>query len=444
MTSKTPISLTAFALASLASTAAAQTAPPQPLAPPTAPSPLLDAGAESEDGNDTGVVLNASFFSRYELRENYTQVGLPGGRIGEGDGVAYRARVSLASKPVDIGNSRYVSVSFTPQAVGFWGEISGGLSDPELAVHEAKLRVGWQDSWVDVGRFEMIYGEHLVIGNVDWNENGRAFDGARLHVGMDNGAYIDAFATQIAEGTRVGATEPFGSGDTYFTGVYAGAGPALADNLELDAYGLVLIDPEVTEGPMEMLDGDSAAEVTVGSRVKYKLGRVALRAEGGVQFGERITTDTTLFAWQLDADATVKVSDAVKATLGGQWATGDDPETMDRFEGWNQLFPTAHKFLGLADVIGGRTNASSVYAKARWTPVPELVFAGDQHVFFRPERADGVDAFTGVETDLWGLWKIGKGVGLRSQYSLFVADENGPLGVNQAVHYVEIQLRLDM
>ena len=26
----------------------------------------------------------------------------------------------------------------------------------------------------------------------------------------------------------------------------------------------------------------------------------------------------------------------------------------------------------------------------------------------------------------------------------FVADENGPLGVNQAVHYVEVQLRLDM
>lgn len=148
-------------------------------------------------------------------------------------------------------------------------------------------------------------------------------------------------------------------------------------------------------------------------------------------------------AFQVDADATVAVADGVKVAVGGQYASGDDPDTIDTFEGWNQLFPTAHKFLGLADVIGGRSNVASAIAKGRWAISPSVSVAADQHVFFRPQTAAGVDAYTGVETDIWGLWKLGRGLGLRAQYSLFVGNESGPAGSSELVHYVETQLRLD-
>ncbi len=405
-----------------------------------------NANAQDADNDSPQLTLGGSFFTRYEVRENFSDVGLAGRRLGEGDGAVYRARLNLRSTDIDVGNGLTASVLFAPQAAGYWGDVSGGLTDLGLGTHEAKLRIGWGDSWLDVGRFEMIYGEHLIIGNVDWNEFGRSFDGARLRMAVgEPGSYIDVFATQVAEGGLIGATEPFGSGDTYFLGIYAGIGPTVAPNLVLDVYSLFLIDPRVTEtvGPAGPMDGDAAAELTLGTRALYTLDPVVFRIETGLQLGERVATDQDMVAWHVDADVTATVAEGVKAIVGGQYASGDDPDTADTFEGWNQLFPTAHKFLGLTDVIGGRTNIASVFVKGRWKALPRLSFAADQHVFFRPQTPDGIDAYTAVETDIWGLYRLGRGLGLRAQYSLLVGNEDGPLLSNSSVHYVEVQLRLD-
>ena len=37
--------------------------------------------------------------------------------------------------------------------------------------------------------------------------------------------------------------------------------------------------------------------------------------------------------------------------MEGLYASGNDPTTRGKNEGWDELFPTAHKFLGLSDVF---------------------------------------------------------------------------------------------
>jgi hypothetical protein len=408
------------AIGGFATTARAQPAEPAPeIAQPAEPAPV-------------GLVPTASFMTRYELRENYADLGASG-RIAEGDGVAYRARFGLRTTAIQVEQGREVLLHFEPQASGFWADASSTLSDAALGVHTAKLRLQGAGYWFDAGRFEMAYGDHLVIGNVGWHETGRTFDGLRLHRRLGGeGAWLDAFVTQVGEG-RPDAANPPGAGDTYFAGVYVGLGPLVGKG-DLDVYLLGLIWPKSHSDP----DPQLAEEVTVGARAVQPFGKADLRAEAGLQVGKR-PGDVSAFALQGEIEVGYAVADGTRFALGGYYATGDDPNS-DTDEAWNQLFPTAHKFLGFADLMGGRQNVMGGMLRAKHAAGKKVVAAADAHLFLRPQTPEDVDAYTGAELDLWSLYLLGKGLGLKGSYSLFVPNESGPFGSDMLAHYVEVQL----
>jgi len=379
-----------------------------------------------------GLIPTASFMTRYELRENYADLGASG-RIAEGDGTAYRARFGLRTTPVDLTPGQQLVLFFEPQASGFWADESSTLADANLGAHTAKLRVQGGTYWFDAGRFEMAYGDHLVIGNVGWHETGRTFDGLRLHhtVGAE-GAWVDAFVTQVAEG-RPDSVNPPGAGDTYFAGVYVGLGP-LVGRGDLDIYLLGLLWPKDHADP----DPQVAEEITVGSRAVQHFGKADLRLEAGLQLGKR-PGDVSVFALQGEAEVGYAVAAGTRLAVGGFYATGDDP-TTETDESWDQLYPTAHKFLGFADLMGGRRNVMGGMLRAKHAAGKKVVAAADALLFLRPQTPDGVDAYTGAELDLWTLYKLGKGLGLKGSYCLFAPNESGPFATDMLAHYVEVQL----
>lgn len=381
------------------------------------------------------LVLTASFWTRYELRENYNTIAAPPRANGsaELDAMFYRTRLGLGIAPMDVGKGRKVSLLFEPQASGIWGP-SGVLADAAIGLHQGKLRIAGESDWLDLGRFEMAYGEHLVIGTVGWHQTARTFDGARAHFSLGGGAWLDAFATMIEEGNVLGEVDPVTAGDEYFTGAYAGFGPKIGPDTDLDAYLLTRIVPKTTT------DGTTTAEITIGSRFKKKIESLILRVEAGVQLGNR-TPDVSVFAFQIDGDVTIKANDQLTLAAGGFLASGDDDPSDDEDKAWNQLYPTAHKFLGLMDIMGGRSNILGGVAKVRFAQSADLMLAGDLQLFLRPETPDGVDSYAGTEVDAWAAYKLGKGLGLRGQYSIFLPNETGPLGgEGDPVHYVEVQL----
>lgn len=370
----------------------------------------------------------------------------------------YRARFGLTTAPMNVGGGIESLLQFTPQASGWLGE-TDTIVDYDLGLYEGYLRV--QDSagrvQFDIGRFRMDYGDALVIGDLGWHQTGRAFEGMRARWALGTG-WIDTFFTQVDEGRPL--SDAFGAGDRYFYGAYAGLGPLVMEGLALDVYGLGRSSPTTvavvssanpaTQAPTVK----SATELTLGARAKQKVEAFDYRIEAGLQLGSRPAAAATsvpagaeppeldavtALAYQVDAEVGVSVA-GLRAGVGALVASGDDPAT-DENEGYDQLYPTAHKFLGLSDIFGARTNVFSLNGSLAYKVKNSLTLLAQPHVFWTMQTpAPGVEDYTGTELDLHAIYLLGQGLVLRGMYGLFLSSSDGPYRDAGPAHYLEVEL----
>lgn len=454
----TPAPVPAAAPAVTPAAAPAPTPAAEPAAPPPAePTPAVPAPAPvelpasaPEPVADAGIGLKpiVSMMTRFETRHHYDQVNRNGGRWRNGDRTAYRARFGLQTTPISIGGDSKVVATVVPQSSGFI-DTSGGVVDPGFNMHEGYIKLTNGDTRLDVGRFEMIYGDHLVIGNLGWHQTARSFDAVRLHAAPgDSGAWVDVFVAQVREGMSFaapmapapGITAGFG-GDEYFMGIYADLGKLMSESMNFDTYLLAQLQPTYTiAGDTEMERG---SRYTLGVRVKNAAGDLDYRIEAGAQLGaEAVMTGADSIdrqAFQADAEVGYKFG---KARIGveGFFASGDDASTTDVDEGWNELYPTTHKWLGLSDVMGVRTNVLGAAGHFAMGLSPEWKLALDCHAFSRPHGStDDEGGYAGTEVDGGLIYAFGKGSKARAMYAVFApgdfyADDPDP------VHYLEVEL----
>jgi hypothetical protein len=375
-------------------------------------------------------------------------------------------------KPIDVGDGVEVSAAFVPQAAYTWGENTGAtptVSDhPAVQIYEGYASVGTKRYRFDAGRFAMNYGDALVIGDLGWNEAARSFNGARLRVSpTDKPAFVDGFVTLINEGRAV--TKKPVSGDNYFWGVYAGLGPLFMEKFDWDLYWLnfstarashVTLTGMGTPPPTVVGDQDAAWEATLGTRVKGSVALFDYRLEGGYQFGNRSVTptfarpepaDLDRSAYQIDAEIGVSPVKSVRVGLEGLIASGDDLETTDKDEGYNDLYPTGHKWLGLMDVFPTRKNVMSAVLHLKVQAAEAWTLLADAHYFSQPEAgADEKDGSIGAEIDTQVAYAIGGGATLRGLYGVFLPTESywEPKSTSADVagnplHYFELQFGID-
>ncbi|MDD9943058.1 MAG: alginate export family protein, partial [Myxococcales bacterium] len=413
---------------------------------PSAPGPE----AEPEPPAPPPRSITGMFFTRYELRDGYARLGktTPFQRLYDTDGVAYRARLGLKTAAIDLGDGWSSYVYFEPQGSGLI-DTSGSLADPNMGMHQGALTLVAPAYSLQVGRFEMAYGEHLIIGSVPWHQTGRAFDGARLHIAPDKeGPWGDLFITLIDEGADGLTNRAIGAADHYFAGTYLGLGPALGD-LDLDAYLLsrFWLGGTVEQEMMTSTTVDPAAEMTLGSRLKGAAGVVDYRAEAGVQFGARkpnaSADPTDVFAFQVDGELGVKPVDALRLAAHGWYASGDDPTDDDGTNNaWAQLYPTAHKFMGLSDVMGARSNLAGGALIINYAPAPSVKLTLDAQAFVRPEVAPGeVDnGYAATEVDTGLVYAIGPGLIARAMYAILLPNED-VMGDSEPAHFLEVEVK---
>jgi len=436
---------------------------PEPESPePAGPTPTQDAPFPRVGG---------SLWSRYEARSNYAEHGLTHPRLHrEGDYVVSRARLSVTTQPVTAKDGTRVSARFVPQAAYTWGENSGPaptVSDhPTLDLYEgfARLESAW--TRVDAGRFSMNYGDALVIGDLDWNESARAFNGVRVRAALDGqSTFVDLFATVISEGRAV--TEQALAGDAYFWGAYAGLGPLLDPQLQLDAYFLgrstlrnrsITVTDPADPDVVAVGTRRTAHELTLGARAKGAVGMADYRIESGIQFGQfpvepnydDLTPEAQAQrAYQADAEFGLTPIEDLRVSLEGLVASGDDLETSNRHEGYDELFPTGHKFLGLMDVVGPRTNVVSAVMHVSYSPMVGLKLSVDTHYFSRPRAdASGAKGHMGTEMDTNLSYAFGNGASARGMYGVFIPEKSffltktnvSPGYAGRTIRYFELQL----
>lgn len=395
------------------------------------------AGAESGADAEFPIQIGGDFFTRFETRRNYAS---PGVTISAEDYFRYRAKMILKTAHLEVAKGFTLQAVMAPQTGGFLGVGGDDLVDAVLGLHEGYVALAAPGFRFDFGRFEMSYGDELVIGTVAWHHLGRAFDGLRAHAEFgDKGPWLDVFVTMLIEGftstPQVG--EDFGAGDSYFLGAYAGLGPLLGEGFDLDLYLFARLAPETTEAGATIKE---TTEMTFGARHKGLVADKLLdyRVEAGVQVGRRGGVDALGFHGNAEIGLGFLENRAFRVAVEGLFASGDDGGTADKDEGWFQLFPTAHKWLGYSDFIGPRTNIAGAVLHVAYAPIPVLKIMLDGHMFFRPEKGKTEDGYQGTEIDLGILWKPGKIFGLRCGYALFLPDSDVS---DDLLHFAELELR---
>ncbi len=456
----------------------------------------LEAAQAAAPTTPTGPTLRplAYLLTRFEHREGYDALasgrapataGCFGGTgmapaLADSDCVRYRTRVGLEVTGITLASDVTAVIRFLPQVSGFWAmggfglggpgalgtSSSGGTVDALLGLHEGSLALQLGTAArAEVGRFEMAYGEHVVIGSLDWHPNGRAFDGARVRITPTPGSYwIDAFWTLVNEGHAIPLTgspapAPLGQSDQSFYGIYAGLGPLLdpRPTTALDVYALFLQTNNRLDVPA-MAEREWSLRATLGSRFRHRMDAIDLRAEGAFQTGrEGATRDamtsqfgrarTVVAGFFLGEVGLNVLEDHLRISLEGNFASGDVSSSADVVEGYQHLFPTAHAFLGFTDVMGPRSNVGSGALHLIAKPVDQLSINLDWHVFVVPERASMITSnYAGQEGNLNVVWTPWAGFRGRAMYGVFLPETAffRPMGApnfdTRPVHYLEVEL----
>jgi hypothetical protein len=201
-----------------------------------------------------------------------------------------------------------------------------------------------------IGRQELLYGDQRLVSPLDWANTRRSFQGVRANYKVNDWA-VDGFYVNPLNRTPANAKSLDEANlDIDFFGVYGTNADTAVGTV--DAYYLGLVN--------DILDFDYH---TVGSRVSGKSeGGTLYNFEGGVQFGSNSPGygkhDAGFFTAGLGRQLSL-------ATTAGEWkptvwlwydwaSGGDEIPAARGDDGFDDLFPLAHKYLGFMDLFGRR------------------------------------------------------------------------------------------
>jgi alginate export protein len=216
------------------------------------------------------------------------------------------------------------------------------------------------------GRQELVFGDQRLIGNADWLNTGRTFDGIRTTWRRDR-LSLDGFAVYTVKVVpdRINRLDP---GSILF-GSYAVI-PKLIPRFAIDGYFIGRRSPQqITEsgGTATLHSG------TAGARWNSKPFRgVETGGEMAGQFGS--IGDTPLRAWAGHWEVACTLAGArYRPRFASEYnfASGDRNKTDGRRQTFDQLFATGHDKYGLSDQVGWRNihhirEGVQLYPSTRW------------------------------------------------------------------------------
>lgn len=294
---------------------------------------------------DSSLALGGQYFVRGEWRDS---ADFDAARGDHALGLDHRARVTVRAAAKD-----RVGVLLDFQDVRAWGSEPSTIGTvPTTSVHQAFVDVK-ATSWLDlrVGRQELSYGEDRLIGNLDWAQAARAFNGVFARLTASKSVTLDAFGMLLkppAWLTRDGTTERFHQSGSYFTGLYLRARLGAGG---FDAYALGLLEDPSTSATGMRRDNN---RLTLGGRGFLSLGSLALIGEGAFQTGKVGQANDLLLAGAFAGRATYTLklwgAPYVLAEFSGASGDGTPGDGVDNT--FHQLFPTGHIHLGFIDYVG--------------------------------------------------------------------------------------------
>jgi hypothetical protein len=363
--------------------------------------------------------------------------------------IEHRARLKASHQTDKIG------FGLSIQDVRIWGETGQiNKSDQLLSVHEAYADFyATERSTFRVGRQEMIYDDHRLIGNLDWAMQARAFDAIRYMYKNDKGLQFDLMASWNQEGYGDGIPEPAKlSGNNYSIATGGGSNTRIF-NLNLPKNQLMaFFKKNFKSGDLSLTllrdlynSNDSTTEthsdITIALSPNYKSGDIRFGAQFYYTGGAAGKTfDATTGNYEKIKLSGYFVNLYIQHTgivgkplIGVDYVSGDDSSTGDKVEGWAPKYGTNHKFYGFMDFFyvgsqhGGADARSAglidLYLKTDFSLSEKTKLMAHLHQFWSAEgRVNVTDDQTykgglATELDLVASHTLTPGVSLQIGFS---------------------------
>ncbi|MGR3302657.1 MAG: alginate export family protein [Candidatus Scalindua sp.] len=356
-------------------------------------------------GKIRGLKIGFSIRHRFELRDNN------GGdkTSATSDFTLQRTRINFDA---DVNNNvrGYVQL----QDVRTWGaeqSTAGNLARVDLIQGYVDLRnlgslsSALENISVRLGRWQMWYGNHRLLGHLNWANESRSYDGARVRYDNKKNARIDLFAFSIqedqtgvvsGEGTNSGIGTPTRGTDQdeLLWGMYSQFKPA--KGLVVEPYLIIRNRSRERE-----LVGSKAGEqrYTYGARIAGKkmasLPGVDFTFEQAWQSGRTEAADAAGSSTSIDAFAGAWgvgytfSNVAWSPRIGYQYAfaSGDDDAADGDDESFDALYPTGHARMGYLDFHAWQNiEAHKIEFSAK--PTKKLLLKADFWFFDNNEEND--------------------------------------------------------
>lgn len=335
-----------------------------------------------------------------------------GGAVDEGDIFTQRSRVGVEA------TKGKLSARLTLQHSARWGDFRGDqFTIPPLYLYEGWMRYEASEQvFIELGRFRLDYGEQRVLGSAQWTLVARSWDGVRLGVRPGELLEVDLFGVKMRD-----AQEGFLRGDAYLAGAYSVFTEPVPGLLNTVDIYLLYDHRDGVPAPGEIRRNLGMAGVRIDGGVSI----VGLEGEAGYQFGRLCDLDAQgcvgegrpIHAYFFDLELGLGLP-LIRPFVGFSMASGDDPET-DGIEGYDPMYGTGHKWLGLMDIIGGRTNLREFRVGAAMS-VQDFGIRLVAHDFTRLQpQVENV----GQEVDLVLSYQVGDGLSVELGHGLFIPRE---------------------
>ncbi len=330
-------------------------------------------------------------------------------------------------------NARYkndqLNFYLSTQDIRVWGDV------PQLNTAD-KNGFGVYQAWGEIlfnpnlslklGRQEIVYDDQRFFGNVEWAQQARSHDAALIKYGKEQFNFDIGVAFNQNDESLIGTT--LTTPNTYKSIQYIwlhNDWESLSGSFLFLNNGLQFIDPDNAD------NNQTRYSQTAGTHLKYSKNKFGLVSNLYYQFGKDVN-DNNLSAYLISLEANYKLSETVKATLGGELISGNDTNTLANGDNhaFNPLYGTNHKFNGLMDYfyVGNHINSVGlidVYAKSniKFNKKSKLSIAAHYFSTAQDVQENNTDKQLGSEIDLVYSYDFQESINIKAGYShLFASD----------------------
>lgn len=392
-----------------------------------------------------------SFGGEYRARLE----GFSGGGFRSGNSDAYllnRVRLNMKLAPAS-----WMKFTFQAQDARVLGRNAGAVPPykDSIDLRMAYVELGDVEKKTfaaKVGRQELVFGEQRLVGHVSWLNTARTFDAVMGSFHHGN-IRVDAFAASVVN-IRDGEFNRHRDGDN-FHGIYGKIDKIVPKGL-LEPYVFWRLAPGV-RGELSTTLGKTSF-FTPGFRFVGLLPRgFDYSVEMALQSGTRAADDVGAWAGHWRLGYTLASAKWKPRLIGEyQYATGDKDPRDGRKGTFDQLYPTPHDKIGLADQVGWR-NVSAMRLGMELKATKKLTLTPNYHNIWLASRRDALYSVAGVavarsidgtagthvgnEFDIQAVYALNKIVNLAGGYAYLWSGEflkKTTPGKNYSFPYVQL------